>query len=45
MKEFNINFLDHVAIRVRNIEISVEWYQNVIGLEKCFYLNGKIIRY
>jgi catechol 2,3-dioxygenase-like lactoylglutathione lyase family enzyme len=35
MKEFNINFLDHVAIRVKDIDISVEWYEKVIGLKKC----------
>ncbi len=29
-----INFLDHVAIRVSNMEQSVLWYQNVLGLEQ-----------
>lgn len=29
---FNINFLDHVAIRVSNIEISANWYTETLGL-------------
>lgn len=29
----DIEFLDHVAIRVRDIEISVNWYKNVLGLK------------
>ncbi|CAM1370438.1 VOC family protein [Tenacibaculum xiamenense] len=32
--DIEIRFLDHVAIRVENIEKSVEWYQNVLGLKK-----------
>ncbi len=31
---FTIRFLDHVAIRVTNIDASVEWYQRVLGLKK-----------
>ncbi|WP_350101975.1 VOC family protein [Fulvivirga sp.] len=26
---FNINFLDHVAIRVKDLEASVKWYEEV----------------
>ena len=29
-----IEFLDHVAIRVADINVSAEWYQNVLGLMK-----------
>lgn len=49
--EFNIGFLDHVAIRVRDLDISSEWYQKVLGLKKyqlpewgespIFMLSGK----
>lgn len=35
MKPFQINFLDHVAIKVRDINVSVEWYASVLGLKKC----------
>jgi catechol-2,3-dioxygenase len=31
---FEIRFLDHVAIRVKDLKISSEWYQNVLGLKK-----------
>lgn len=31
---FKLNFLDHVAIRVKDLELSVNWYQNVLGLRK-----------
>ena len=34
MKAFEIRFLDHVAIRVSNIETSVDWYQKVLGLKR-----------
>ena len=34
MKPFKINFLDHVAIRVKNLNHSAEWYQKVLGLKK-----------
>lgn len=49
--EIEIEFLDHVAIRVRDLNASVEWYQKVLGLEKyqlpewgefpVFLLSGK----
>jgi catechol 2,3-dioxygenase-like lactoylglutathione lyase family enzyme len=32
--KIEINFLDHVAIRVADVKASVEWYQNVLGLKK-----------
>ncbi|MBE9489107.1 MAG: VOC family protein [Bacteroidetes bacterium] len=51
MKPFDINFLDHVAIRVKNMDISIEWYGRVMGLKKyqlekwgefpIFMLSGK----
>ena len=48
---FKINFLDHVAIRVKDIDVSVDWYDKVLGLKKyqlekwgafpIFMLSGK----
>lgn len=32
--KFNIEYLDHVAIRVANIDTSVTWYKEVLGLKK-----------
>jgi catechol 2,3-dioxygenase-like lactoylglutathione lyase family enzyme len=32
--DFNIEFLDHVAIRVKDMELSVKWYHVVLGLKK-----------
>ena len=32
--EFEINFLDHVAIRVKSLETSADWYAKVLGLRK-----------
>ena len=31
---FEINFIDHVAIRVKDFERSIEWYGKVLGLKK-----------
>lgn len=31
---FQIQFLDHVAIRVTNLEQSINWYETVLGLQK-----------
>ena len=51
MNPFKINFLDHVAIRVKDMEVSIEWYSRVMGLKKyklekwgefpVFMLSGK----
>ena len=51
MIPFKINFLDHVAIRVKDMEVSIEWYSRVMGLKKyklekweefpVFMLSGK----
>lgn len=32
MMPFQINSLDHVAIRVKNMEASAVWYQKILGL-------------
>ncbi|WP_375559509.1 VOC family protein [Bernardetia sp. OM2101] len=34
-QKFEIDFLDHVAIRVKDIEASADWYNKVLGLKKC----------
>ncbi len=34
MTPFRINFLDHVAIMVKDMEVSAQWYQKVLGLQK-----------
>lgn len=46
-----IDFLDHVAIRVKDMAVSAQWYQKVLGLKKynlpewvgvpIFLLSGK----
>lgn len=32
--KFKIEFLDHVALHVKNIEASATWYENVLGLKR-----------
>lgn len=34
MNPFQINQLDHVAINVKEMEVSIAWYQKVLGLKK-----------
>lgn len=34
MEPFNINFLDHVAIYVKDIDRSIAWYAKHLGLKK-----------
>ena len=29
---FNIDFLDHVALRVKDMEVSIRWYEEIMGL-------------
>jgi len=33
-ENFEIEFLDHVAIRVKDLKVSAEWYEKVLGLKK-----------
>ncbi|MEL7426022.1 MAG: VOC family protein [Bacteroidota bacterium] len=32
MHPFHIDFLDHVAIRVKDLEVSAQWYERTLGL-------------
>jgi len=51
MTPFKINFLDHVAIRVKDMDVTISWYSRVLGLKKyqlekwgefpIFMLSGK----
>ncbi|MFC4634117.1 VOC family protein [Dokdonia ponticola] len=34
MNEFTIDDLDHVAIRVKDLEVSASWYEKVLGLTR-----------
>ncbi|MDF1697688.1 MAG: VOC family protein [Saprospiraceae bacterium] len=34
MNHFKINFLDHVAIRVKDLEVSAAWYADVLGMKR-----------
>ena len=48
---FSLSFLDHVAIRVKDMEVSTRWYEKVLGLKRyqlpawgafpIFLLSGK----
>lgn len=52
MNDFEIEYLDHVAIRVKDMEASADWYKKVLGLKKykvpawgdfpIFLLAGKV---
>ncbi len=52
MDSFKIESLDHVAIRVKDMEASIQWYEDVLGLKKyklekwgefpIFMLAGKV---
>lgn len=51
LEKFEIEFLDHVAIRVKDLNLSANWYVKVLGLKKyqlsewgpfpIFMLSGK----
>ncbi|PQB04514.1 VOC family protein [Aureitalea marina] len=34
MLDFKLNFLDHVAIHVKDIETSIRWYEKTLGLKR-----------
>ena len=34
MANFKIDYLDHVGIYVKDMGVSIEWYQKVLGLKK-----------
>ena len=34
MSEFKISFLDHVAIRVKDLKASADWYETGLGLKR-----------
>jgi catechol 2,3-dioxygenase-like lactoylglutathione lyase family enzyme len=52
MTTFEISHLDHVAIRVKDMETTIQWYETVLGLKKyrlelwgdvpIFMLAGKV---
>lgn len=34
MHDFKIDFLDHVALHVKDLEVSASWYEKVLGLKR-----------
>ena len=34
MADFQVDFLDHVAIRVKDLEVAAQWYERVLGLRR-----------
>lgn len=34
MPPFQLNYLDHVAIRVSDLQASADWYEKVLGLKR-----------
>lgn len=34
MHDFKIEFLDHVALHVKDLEVSASWYEKVLGLKR-----------
>ena len=34
---FQIRYLDHVAIRVKDLQKSAQWYEKVFGMKKCTF--------
>ncbi len=34
MADFQVDFLDHVAIRVKDLEVAAQWYERVLGLQR-----------
>lgn len=34
MHDFTIDFLDHVALNVKDLEMSASWYEKVLGLKR-----------
>lgn len=34
MHNKNLQFLDHVALRVQDLEVSAIWYEKVLGLKR-----------
>lgn len=34
MLDFKLDFLDHVGIQVKNLDKSIKWYRDILGLEE-----------
>ena len=41
MKPFDLNFIDHVAIRSVDFQKSIDWYQRVLGLSRADFPEWK----